>query len=209
MSDFPNSTDVLFQEESDSDFGAWVKNPADKFFLYSQGYLTAANLIYASIEKSAVFQNTLVYPMIFNYRQFLELRLKELSFIGNRYLGLDKDFKEVHFLKELWNEYKNNILSELEPDLDTALLDNVERLIDEFEAEDPNSMNYRFPHQKLAKGASPSTRKESLNRQTLDLKNFKATIDKLIHFLDIRWEVMDINQTMRDEYLGGMRENYY
>jgi hypothetical protein len=209
MSDFPNSTDILFQEESDSNFGAWIKNPTDKFFLYSQGYLTAANLIYASIEESAVYQNTLVYPMIFNYRQFLELRLKELSFIGNRYLGLDKDFKEVHFLKELWNEYKNNILSELEPDLDTALLYNVERLIDEFEAEDPNSMNYRFPHKKLVKGASPSTRKESLSRQTLDLKNFKATIDKLIHFLDIRWEVMDINQAMRDEYLSDMRENYY
>jgi hypothetical protein len=208
MSDFPNSTDVLFQEENNSDYGAWVKNPADKFFLYSQGYLAAANLIYASINESAVLQNTLIYPMIFNYRQFLELRLKELSFIGNKYLGLDRDFKEVHFLKELWNEYKNNILSELEPNLDPALLENVERLIDEFETEDPNSMNYRFPHKKLAKGASPSTRKESLSRQTLDLKNFKATIDKLIHFLDIRWEVMDINQTMRDEYLSDMRENY-
>jgi hypothetical protein len=209
MSDFPNSTDVLFQEEKDSEFGAWVKNPTDKFFLYSQGYLKAANLIYASIEESAVFQNTLVYPMIFNYRQFLELRLKELSFIGNRYLGIDKDFKEVHFLKELWNEYKDNILSKLEPDLDPALLENVERLIDEFETEDPNSMNYRFPHKKLAKGASPSTREESLSRQTLDLKNFKATIDKLIHVLDIRWEVMDINQMMREEYLRDMRENYY
>jgi len=209
MSDFPNSTDVLFQEENNSDYGAWVKNPADKFFLYSQGYLAAANLIYNSIDESAVLQNTLVYPMIFNYRQFLELRLKELSFIGNKYLGLDRDFKEVHFLKELWNEYKNNILSELEPDLDPVLLENAERLIDEFETEDPKSMNYRFPHQKLAKGASPSTRKESLSRQTLDLKNFKATIDKLIHFLDIRWEVMDINQTMRDEYLSDMRESLY
>lgn len=156
-----------------------------------------------------MLQNTLVYPMIFNYRQFLELRLKELSFIGNKYLGREKDFKEVHFLKDMWNEYKNDILSELEPNIDTALLGNVERLIDEFEAEDPNSMNYRFPHQKLAKGAAPSIRKESFSRQTLDLKNFRATIDKLIHFLDIRWEEMEINQTMREEYLSDMRENYY
>lgn len=209
MNDFPSSTDVLFQEESDSDYGAWVKNPANKFFLYSQGYLTAANLIYASIGESPVYQNTLVYPMIFNYRQFLELRLKELSVIGNKYLGRDKDFEEVHSLKKLWNDYKNSILSELEPNIDIALISDVERLINEFEAEDPNSMNYRYPHKKLDKGAAASTRKESLSRQTLDLKNFKATIDKLIHFLDIRWEEMDINQTMREEYLSDMRENYY
>lgn len=208
MNDFPNSTDVLFQEESNSSYGAWVKNPANKFFLYSQGYLAAANLVYTSIEKSPVFQNTLVYPMIFNYRQFLELRLKELSVMGNKYLGREKDFEEVHSLKKLWDEYRQNILANLEPNIDTTLLDDVERLINEFEAEDPNSMNYRYPHKKLEKGAATSTRKESLNRQTLDLKNFKATIDKLIHFLDIRWEEIDINQTMREEYLSDMRESY-
>ena len=70
-------------------------------------------------------------------------------------------------------------------------------------------MNYRYPHKKLDKGAAPNTRKESLSRQTLDLKNFRATIDKLINFLNIRWEEMDINQTMREEYLSDMRENYY
>lgn len=209
MSDLPNSTDVLFQEESNSDYGAWVKNPANKFFLYSQGYLMAANLIYDSINESPLLQNTLVYPMIFNYRQFLELRLKELTLIGNKQLGREKDFEEVHFLKKLWNEYRNNILSKLEPDIDTTLLGDVERLILEFDAEDPQSMNYRFPHQKLDKGAAPSTRKESLSRQTLDLKNFRTTIDKLIHFLDVRWEVMDINQTMYEEYISDMREHYY
>jgi hypothetical protein len=112
-------------------------------------------------------------------------------------------------LKKLWEEYKNNILPEFEPNIDTVLLSDVERLINEFEAEDPNSMNYRYPHKKLEKGAAPSTRRESLSRQTLDLKNFKATIDKLIHFLDIRWEELDINQTIREEYLSDMRASYY
>jgi hypothetical protein len=100
MSEFPNSADVLFQEDSKSDYGAWIKNLTNKLFLYSQGYLTAANLIYASIEESPLLQNTLVYPMISNYRQFLEHRLKELSVIGNKYLGRKKDFDEIHSLKK-------------------------------------------------------------------------------------------------------------
>lgn len=202
MSDLPNSTDVLFQEESDSRNGAWMKNPANKHFLYSQGYLMAANTIYTAIESNTFRQNTLVYPMIFNYRQFVELQLKELSAIGNKYLDRDKDFDKGHELKKLWDEYRNNILKEISPYFDQAMLDNVEKLIIEFEAEDPGSTNYRYPFKLLAKGAAPSAREISLTRDTLDLKNFKETIDKLVNFFAWQWDLLDSSQIMRDEILS-------
>jgi len=202
MSDFPNSTDVLFREERNSDTGAWLKNPANKHFLYSQGYLLAANTIYDSIESDRFRQNTLVYPMIFNYRQFLELQIKELSAIGNNYLGREKDFDSGHQLKKLWDEYRNNILKEINPDFDQALLDNVEELIVEFVAEDPGSTNYRYPFKNLEKGAAPSTRKVSLTRDTLDLRNFKETIDKLVNFFAWQWDLLDSAQITRDEMLS-------
>ena len=186
----PNSADTLFQEETNPRYGAWIKNPADKFFLYSQGYLTAANMLYASIEAESFHQNVLVYPMIFNYRQFLELRLKELTIMGNAFLGREKDFRDVHSLKSLWDEYRNEILIGISK-IDEATLDNVERLIKEFEREDPQSMNYRYPVQKLPKqGTGLASRKESLSRDTLDLKNFKSSMDKLVHFLDWQWELI-------------------
>ena len=163
----------------------------------------AANAIYDTIESDTFRQNTLVYPMIFNYRQFIELQLKELSAIGNKYLYRENDFKEGHELKELWDEYRNNILKEINSNFDQAMLDNVERLIIEFVSEDPRSTNYRYPFKLLAtKGAAASTRKASLNRDTLDLKNFKETIDKLVNFFAWQWDLLDSSQIMRDEMLS-------
>jgi hypothetical protein len=206
----PSSTDKLFQEESDTSNGAWMKNPANKFFLYSEGYLIAANMIYESIKDSSYRQNTLVYPMIFNYRQFIELRLKELTIMGNKYLDRDKDFEETHKLKRLWDNYRNEIITGI-TEIEQATLDNVERLIEEFEAEDPQSMNYRYPVQKLKNGEG--SRQESLSRDTLDLKNFKATIDKLIYFFEWQWDLITHTQDMKNDQLADMlndmRESYH
>ena len=165
----------------------------------------AANTIYAAIESDPFRQNTLIYPMVFNYRQFIELQLKELSAMGNRYLGREKDFDEGHRLKELWDEYRNNVLKEIDPDFDRVMLDDVERLLVEFAAEDPGSTNYRYPFERLARGTTPSTRKASLTRDTLDLKNFKETIDKLVNFFAWQWDLLDSYQVMKDEMLGDYR----
>ena len=78
---YPQKDDKLFIDETDSSKGAWIKNPAGGFFLYSEGYKNAGNLLLDKcLEQGSdnYTRNSLVYPMIFNYRQYIELTLKNL-----------------------------------------------------------------------------------------------------------------------------------
>lgn len=198
----PNKTDTLFKEEVDSEYGAWLKNPTNKFFLYSEGYKEAGNKLWEFCTENRFYANTLIYPMVFNYRQFLELRLKELIIMGYKYLGINQDFSDEHSLIKLWNTYKNEILPDIEK-IDEQLLDNMERLICQFNSEDPKSMSFRYPVTKAP------NRKESLNRQTIDLYNFKNVIDKLIYFFQWQWDLITHYEDFKSEMLVDMHKAYW
>jgi hypothetical protein len=198
----PKGNDILFKEEVDQNYGSWLQNPANKFFLYSEGYREAGEKLYEYIIGNTFYQNTLVYPLIFNYRHFIELRLKELILLVNRYLDKDNDFADIHNLNTLWETYKKEILPHI-TDLDSKMVRNVERLINQFTNEDPDSMHFRYPVSK-----SPS-REKHIKRNTLDLRNFKEVMDRLIYFLDWQWDMIAHYQDMKDEMISEMYREYY
>lgn len=202
MNDLPNNTDELFKEETNPAYGAWLKVPTDKFFLYSEGYREAGQQLWDICSKERFYWNSLVYPLIHNYRQFVELRLKELMIMGYKYLDINKDFADIHDLMKLWRAYKDDILKKVET-IDDDILNNVERLIKQFQTEDPKSMSFRYP---VSKGP---IRKVHLTRQTIDLLNFKEVIDKLIHFLDWQWDMLTHYTDMKSEVLADMYREYY
>lgn len=198
MNEYPNNTDQLFVDETNFTEGAWLKNSASKFFLYSEGYRMAAEKIFNDCISNPHFANKMVYPMIFNYRQFIELRLKELISMGYFFLGEHADFQDDHSLMRLWNTYRNEILIKIEP-IDPFLLNNVERIISQFNTEDPNSMFFRYP---LTKAPN---RRNSLNRESIDLRNFRNVIEKLNNFLDWQWDMLSHYQDLQTEMNNSWR----
>lgn len=180
---FPQSSDTLFKEEVPPDYGAWLQNKGNKFYLYSEGYKEAGNRLYEFCSKNRFSVNTLIYPVVFNYRQFIELRLKELIMMGYRLLDINKDFANEHSLLKLWVTYKNDILANI-GNVEPEILNNVERTISQFNTEDPKSMSFRYPISNSTK------RNEYINRDTIDLDNFKKVIDRLVYFLDCQWEMI-------------------
>lgn len=202
MEDFlPKSTDVIFKDEVSHDYGAWLKNPANKFFLYSEGYKKAGEMLWTFCNENKFYSNTLIYPLIFTYRQFLELRLKELIIMGYRYLNANKDFADEHSLMKLWLTYRNEILNSIE-NIDSKILDNVENIISQLNTEDPKSMCFRYP---VTRGPN---RKESINRETIDLLNFKEVIDRLIYFFDWQWDMISNYDDLKSEMIAGMYRDY-
>lgn len=196
-----NSTDKLFIEEKNPDFGAWLQNPANKFFLYSEGYKSAGDALYNHCIANPFYNNSLIYPMVFTYRQYIELRLKELILMGNNFNNVEEDFPDQHSLLRLWNIYRN-ILFSIEQ-IDKNLLDSVERLITEFNSEDPQSMNFRYP---LSRGPNRSA---SLTRDTIDLKNFKSIIDKLYDFFSWQWDMLSHYSDMKAEMIADQYREYW
>ena len=202
MNPFPTNTDVLFKEEVDTIHGAWIQNPTDKFFLYSEGYKQGAEALYDKYVNDPFYGQWLVYPLIFNYRQYIELRLKELITMGYKYLGVEGDFKDIHSLKPLWDTYRNDILPGIH-EVEDDILNNVERIIYEFHDVDPGSFSFRYP---VTKGPY---RKPTLSMRTIDLKNFKVTLDKLSLFFEYQWDTISNYQDLKNDYISDMMSQMY
>lgn len=197
--DFPKKEEKLFQSEVSSDTGAWLAVPANKFFLYSEGYKNAGDALFNYCIANPFYNNTIVYPLVFTYRQFIELRLKELIMMGNKLNDIDKDFPDEHNILRLWKMFRNEIYSKIAQE-DRAIFDNSEKVIEQFTTEDSQSMNFRYP---LTGGA---IRRDSLKRETIDLINLKAVIDRLYNFLTSIWDELshyeDMKQEMIQEYFS-------
>ena len=87
--------------------------------------------------------------------------------------------------------------------IEKDILDNVERIISQFNSEDPQSMTFRYP---VTRGPN---RKDSLNRETIDLNNFKNVIDKLIYFFDWQWDMISQFEDMKAEMIADMYREYW
>ena len=74
--------------------GGWIR--------YAEGYRRAAALMVEYVSQRNRDQDFLVFPIVFCYRQYLELQMKHLIREGSRLLDLDDDFALSHDLLKLW-----------------------------------------------------------------------------------------------------------
>jgi hypothetical protein len=118
--------------------------------LYARGYKQAADLLVIHIDERARDQDTLVYPILFLYRQYFELRLKHLTSdacgildeefvvpkthrLSPLYAGLTSKLRAIHF------EHGGGETDGSEFRDAAAVL----RALDEI---DPQSMTFRYPN---------------------------------------------------------------
>lgn len=114
-----------------------------RLILMKEGYKSAADLMVENATDDRPTRDMLVFPIIFNYRQFLELSLKyQLASFGPT-VGIGANWKS-HDLAKLWSEF----LAMLEhygtedPDDADAM---VQKVILEFAKIDPGSYSFRYP----------------------------------------------------------------
>lgn len=102
-------------------------------------------------------ENHLVFPIIFLYRHYIELVLKEIIVNNWEYLGISKPFPLIHDVNELWKICREN-LQEVDKLVDSqyAESEDYEReVIKSYDAlgsdicrfaeVDPNSQYFRYP----------------------------------------------------------------
>jgi hypothetical protein len=157
-----------------------VKNLWD---LYASGYKFAGDSL---IEQNAggIF-NILIYPIVFLYRHYIELRLKQIGIYGNEYFDdPDKDkernyilFKE-HRLKELW-KISEEVIEKLFPEDKGKKLSSIKKLLDIFIEMDDYSYNFRYP---IDKKENPY---HSMNKRNfISLIRLKEIVNELGLYLD-------------------------
>ena len=120
-----------------------------RLVLMMEGYKKAADLMVQASDNDRPTRATLVFPIIFNYRQFLELSLKyQLATYGPA-VGIEANWKS-HDLATLWTEFLKMLQRYGTKDPDEAD-PVVGEIILEFAKIDPGSYSYRYPVDRLGR----------------------------------------------------------
>lgn len=173
---FPTVKDQLFRNDQDD----WTNNAvlnyfAGKFPAYADGYKAGAQALIRQCTLEDGINDILIYPIVFLYRQFIELRLKDiiksLFFCNGKQTGLHK----THKIDLLWDQFKTEYQA-LGESIDDEVFSNAERLILEFVNVDPISMAFRYP--------IDNEGNQSLSLDHINIRNFGEVMDRLANFLD-------------------------
>ena len=196
---FPAKGDKLFVSIPHE--GRWLPSGIKDIFKLSEGYRLSAVSLYREIKKNEwMNKQYLSSAMIFSFRQFLEVRLKELIYIGKRELFEDPQFKATHSLEDLFQTYVKEVLPKADPSFDKEMVSIVNKLIHEFNFIDQKSMSLRYP---VDKELNPNH-----NLPNLDIDNFKEVMDKLANFFDSQLEILQMLEDYNAEMAAELASEY-
>lgn len=193
--DMLTNEDRLFIPESNGTH--WLPNGTNGFLNISEGYKKAAIYIYNEIKKDEWINKPFIAcAMVFCFRQFLEVRLKELIYFGKKELAKEPNFKKVHNLETLFEDYVSEVLPLLDRNYDSELINIVRNIMRDFDSKDPHSMSFRYPVDKNLQA--------TLTIPNFDIDNFKKVMDKLSIFLDEQLKLIKLlkiyNEELEEEY---------
>ncbi|MGL4602787.1 MAG: hypothetical protein ACRCU9_01470 [Iodobacter sp.] len=196
----PSSEDHLFMVQNDWWNNACLNFCHDGLGLYAAGYKEAADLLVNSVEERRAGQDTLVYPVLFLYRQYLELALKDLIRMAMQLTDIEGDFPKHHKINHLW-ETCHKLLLSIEPDDSVVELKEIGRLICDFSKVDPTSMAFRYPEDKDGNPSLPGI-------THINLRNVREVIAKISVILTGAGcqiaNYLQLKASMESEYGAGM-----
>jgi hypothetical protein len=144
---------LLFKADSNSWRNAQLVH-SEYFDIYAIGYKRAADMLIERVQKEQItFDiNTLVFPIVFLYRHYLELRLKSIIKEGYAIEGQAVPEKHMHHdLSRLWNK-ANELRIKAKVEIEEKDQKFVRSCLDEFSKIDPFSQAFRYPTIKKRKG---------------------------------------------------------
>ena len=125
---------------------ARINFSCNRFDLYATGYKDAGDRLVELVLAELKGRDTLIYPIVFLYRQYIELRLKEIIKQGQVLLEKPEKTKITHDLKTLWADAKEIIDQVFEHETDSSdSLKYAEHVIKEFSTIDNQSYSFRYP----------------------------------------------------------------
>jgi hypothetical protein len=143
-------------EEGDRLFntaGAWEHTTRlDWDFLrdyrYVGGFERAAEVLAEHVARHRADADALTMPLLFCYRHWVELRLKDLWVLGGRMRGDAVDPLATHDLRVLWRHVRP-VIEEAWPDGDRAELDRLEVVLHELaDVDGPKGDGFRYAYRR-------------------------------------------------------------
>jgi len=184
--ELPEASERLFRHSQEHwNLNAYLSYPADfRERAYRIGYLSSAKML-ARIGIATTHQvDTLIYPIAFLYRHYIELQLKKLIRTGAEFRGEELSRKERsalgrHDLEELWHQldpyFREIVGDELGFD---DVRNGMKSFIDQIDEVDKSSTAFRYDQDKR-------TKEPSIGRlEGFNLLVFCRNVEKLCSLLE-------------------------
>lgn len=153
---------------------------------YVDAYLQSASVLASHIP------NHFIDPYLFMCRHSLELLLKSIVMLGQRYLDLDADLPDHHDLQRLWIAAFPYI--ELLGKMEKTTISGISETVKEFHKIDPMSFNFRYPvskknqrikHESYLQSFHLSKHNEAFQKIGLELKKLIDNIEMKTIFKNV------------------------
>lgn len=168
-SDLPDFKNNVCLHYLHSENGKWIN--------YIDGYKDAANILAKHIAENHTTIDTVFFPLAYLFRHHVELTLKTIILIGCKLTPMEKSDHYIHNLHDLWIRARSHIEIVWKNSDQEILLNNVAKIIEEFNSIDKSCTAFRYPFDKK--------NQESLDGTThINIINFCEVANKLCNFLD-------------------------
>lgn len=192
-----------------------------QFYGYIRGYKRSADTLveFALASNRIEILDTYIFPVLFLYRQFIELSLKSLylEYADKSMHEKIKTIKQVsHNLAQMWNKLKPTLIDASNNKSEEEIVNVVEGYIMQYHNFDKRSFKFRYP---IDKDANPLIKGEeridlvNLKERMTELDNFFSGADGHLDYLKTcKYEqeqyLREIEAEMRAEYEAEMKAEY-
>lgn len=158
---------------------------------FATGFRFSAGVLLEKFEETGYDQDFLALPVLYLYRHYAELALKDVIFDAAALLGQRPSIQNEHDLRNLWRTARE-LLNKL--DLEDAATDAVEELMNVLGAVDPKSMTFRYPVDTSGRVMLP----KKLER--LDLPHFARQMEGFAGWVDGTAAMLEQTADLHAEY---------
>lgn len=195
----PSAADTLFGGVKED----WSANACISYYhefghAYKMGFRIGALRLAEKVCSDYSDQDLLVYPIVYLYRHYLELVLKEIFRSASRLVRHEITEEQdqnlgKHGLKPLWGMIEPMLgpvcVQTGHPPIPEADIDGVRNYIEQFHDHDPDGQRFRYATIKVKKPNAPKGTKEdkrSLKKELslINIRAFATNIEKLADYLD-------------------------
>jgi|GEM_PF-328585 len=185
----------------------WQKISDEGFHVKVTGYTKVIDYIY---KNQQISNKVKLYPLIFMFRNTIELCLKRLFYsrVDNGVpLKIFYSKRKSHYIKkDLWKNVKPVIIKYVNASgEDLAVIDIVEKLLDEINSLDKNGDNFRYP--------TSYSLEYRIDHKKIDLSNVYTCLKAIINFFEgcdfMLDAIADYESEMKAEYESKTMANMY
>ena len=180
MMEWPRPNEKLIKSDVDWQHNACVDCTTPTLGTYAMKFKAAADRLVQAVASGDAMLDEMIIPIVFLYRHYIELSLKQIIEVGQELNGTRKTeptkLDKCHNLKTLWREALALLTVHYGTDLPPEAA-NATSCIEDIDAYDPGSVSFRYPRDWDGKPYLSGTRH-------INIRNLYETMDRLAAFLD-------------------------